>query len=66
MTSPTPNPQIPDPADRQRLNAALHATGTDTGFFDDHGRPAPRPDDIDQWTPDTGEPTTAEPGQQHF
>jgi hypothetical protein len=66
MTSPTPNPQIPDPADRQRLNAALHATGTDTGFFDDHGRPAPWPDDIDQWTPDTGEPTTPEPGQQPF
>jgi len=65
MTSPTPHLPFPDPAERQRLNAALTTTGTDTGFWDDHGRPAPWPDDIDQWTP-TSDPTTPEPGQPPF
>ena len=37
MTDPTPHPEIPGPADRQALNAALAATGADTGFWDDHG-----------------------------
>ena len=32
MTDPTPHSQIPDPADRQALNAALAAIGADTGF----------------------------------
>jgi hypothetical protein len=41
--------QIPDPAERAALNAALHATGAGTGFWDDHGRPAPWPADIDEW-----------------
>ena len=65
MTKPTPHQTFPDPDDRQRLNAALTATDTDTGFCDDHGRPAPRPDDIDQWTP-TSNPVTPEPGQPPF
>jgi hypothetical protein len=65
MTGPAPHPQIPDPATRQALNTAL-TTGTETGFFDDHGRPAPWPDDIDQRAPDTSEPTTGEPRQQPF
>ena len=64
MTRPTS--QIPDPADRDELNAALHATGADTGFWDDHGRPAPWPDDIDQWRPAAGEPATREPGERPF
>jgi hypothetical protein len=58
--------QIPDPAERAELNAALHATGADTGFWDDHDRPAPWPDDIDEWRPATGEPITREPGGQPF
>jgi hypothetical protein len=61
MTSPTPHPEIPDPAQRQALNAALTTTGAETGFWDDHGRPAPWPDDIEQWTCATSEPTTSEP-----
>ena len=65
MTSPTPHPPFPDQAERQRLNAALATTGTETGFWDDHGRPAPWPDDIDQWTP-TSDPITPEPGQPPF
>jgi hypothetical protein len=56
--------QIPDPAARAELNAALHATGAGTGFWDQHGRPAPWPDDIDEWRPATGEPITRQPGEQ--
>ncbi len=52
---------IPGPAERAALNAALHATGTETGFWDDHGRPAPWPDDIDQWRPAPAEPVSPEP-----
>jgi hypothetical protein len=65
MTSPTPNPEIPDLADRHALNAALAATGAETGFWNDQGRPAPWPHDINQWAP-TSEPTTIEPEQQPF
>lgn len=66
MTDPTGEPAIPDPAERARRNAALHTDNIETGFFDDHGRPAPRPDDIDQWRPETGEPATEQPGGQPF
>jgi hypothetical protein len=65
MTGPKPHPEIPDPADRQAFNAALAATGTDTGFWDDHGHPAPWPDDIEEWAPVTRE-SAAEPGEQPF
>jgi hypothetical protein len=58
---------IPDPEERARHNAALLNDNIETGFFDDHGRPAPWPDDIDQWTPTTNsQPTTPEPGQAPF
>lgn len=68
MTCPTPHPEIPDPADRAARNAALHATGADTGFWDDQGRPAPWPDDIDEWTTGTvtSGPITYEPAEQPF
>lgn len=67
MTAPAHrHPAIPDPHDRAALNAALHATGADTGFWNDHGRPAPWPDDIDEWRPATGEPINLEPGEQPF
>ena len=39
-----PRDAIPDPAERAQLNAALHADGIQTGFWADHGRPAPWPD----------------------
>jgi hypothetical protein len=68
MTGPTPHPAIPDSADREALNAALHATGADTGFWDDQGRSAPWPDDIDEWTKGTvtNGPITYEPAEQPF
>ena len=61
MTNP-----IPDPDQRAALNAALHATGADTGFWDDHGRPTPWPDDIHEWRPATNEPVTNELRERPF
>ena len=58
MNSPRPRPDIPTQADREARNAALHAADAETGFWDDHGRPAPWPDDIEDWTPDTYQPHT--------
>jgi hypothetical protein len=66
MTDVIGEPAIPDPAERARRNAALHADNIETGFFDDQGRPAPWPDDIDQWRPETGDPATGQPGEQTF
>jgi hypothetical protein len=63
--TPTPG-AIPDPQQRAALNAALLATGTDTGFWDDHGMPAPWPDDIDEWRTTSGEPINYEPDDQPF
>ena len=57
---------LPDADERARLNAALLDTGTETGFWDEHGRPAPWPDDIHDWRPETPEPITPEPGQPPF
>jgi hypothetical protein len=59
--TPAPRPDVPDTHERARLNAALLATGAETGFWDDHGNPAPWPDDIDHWTPDTSDPDTDGP-----
>ncbi|WP_433219515.1 hypothetical protein ACQP00_15445 [Dactylosporangium sp. CS-047395] len=56
----------PRPAERARLNAALAATGKETGFWNDDGQPARWPDDIDHWQPETGEPATRHPGEQPF
>jgi len=56
----------PDPETRTELNAALAHNGADTGFWDDHGVPAPWPDDIDEWRPATAEPISPEPGEQPF
>ena len=55
------DPTIPTPAERAALNAALLATGTETGFWDDTGRPAPWPDDIGEWTPATEHPPPGHP-----
>ena len=49
---------FPDAEERAALNAALLAGGIESGFWDDHGRPAPWPDDIDEWTPDGRVPAT--------
>jgi hypothetical protein len=59
--TPAPLPDVPDPHERARLNAALQATGAETGFWDERGNPAPWPNDIDHWTPDTSDPDTDRP-----
>jgi hypothetical protein len=66
MTELTIHSQIPDATHRFELNAALHATGAETGFWDETGRPAPWPDDIEDWRPSTNEPITLEPDEQPF
>jgi len=38
---PGTHPGIPGTHERATLNAALHATGAETGFWDEDGRPAP-------------------------
>ncbi|MEV0569281.1 hypothetical protein [Dactylosporangium sp. NPDC050588] len=53
MADPAHRPEFPARAEREALNAASLATGAETGFWDDLGHPAPWPDDIDEWTPDT-------------
>jgi hypothetical protein len=45
---PTPDAAIPTQAEREALKAALLAEGTETGFWDDDGRPILWPDDIEQ------------------
>jgi hypothetical protein len=44
----------------------LLALGYETGFWNDNGRPAPWPDDIDEWSPTTHEPLTFQPGEPPF
>jgi hypothetical protein len=66
MTDVTGDLALPNPTERAARNADLTATGTETGFWDNHGRPAPWPDDIDQWQPDTSEHTIKKPGQPLF
>jgi hypothetical protein len=66
MTDTIGDRAIPEPANRAALNTALTATGTETGFWDDHGRPAPWPDDIDQWQPEANDVVTHQPGEQPF
>ena len=64
--TPTGEPAIPDPAERAALNAALLTDNIETGWWDDQGRPAPWPDDIDQWQPVTSDPNTPDPSQHPF
>ncbi|GAA2332772.1 hypothetical protein [Dactylosporangium salmoneum] len=66
MTDPEPHPDIPTRAERQASNAALHTDHVETGFWEDDGRPAAWPDDIEDWTPGTYSPRTRDPGQPPF
>ena len=66
MIHPTVDPAIPDPAERARRTAALHADIIETGFSDDHDRLAPRLDDIDQWQPEACGPANHQPDEQPF
>lgn len=52
MIPDLPPPSVPDADERARLNAALRAGTTESGFWDDNGVPAPWPDDIEDWTAD--------------
>jgi len=54
----TDRTDVPGPVERAALNTALHTTGTETGFWDEHGTPAPWPHDIDDWRPATSPPGT--------
>lgn len=60
------DPAIPDPEERAARNAALFADNIETGFWDDQGRVAPWPDDIDEWAPETNDPRTPNAGQPPF
>ncbi|MDT5043566.1 MAG: hypothetical protein QOE51_4551 [Actinoplanes sp.] len=62
MTASPPRGDFPDPIERAALNAELFATGAETGFWDDGGRPAPWPDD---WTPDGWAAGTSQRDQLH-
>ncbi len=48
------------------VDLALLEAGHETGFWDDNGRPAPWPDDIDEWRPATHEPAPLTPGEPPF
>lgn len=61
-----PQDMIPGPTERAALNKALRTRHAESGFWDEDGRVAPWPDDIDQWQPATEEPITPEPGQPPF
>jgi hypothetical protein len=45
---------------------ALLEAGYETGFWDDNGRPAPWPDDIDEWRPASYDPISLKPGEPPF
>ncbi len=51
---------------RHRDDRDLPRTGQETGFWDDNGRPAPWPDDIEEWRPVTHDPVTLKPGEPPF
>ncbi|MEU8391337.1 hypothetical protein [Micromonospora sp. NPDC048843] len=51
------DPAIPDPEERAARNTALFRDNIEAGFWDDDGRPAPWPDDIDEWQ----QPATTNP-----
>jgi hypothetical protein len=59
MTNARGHALIPDLAERTALNAALVDDDAETGFWDDHGRPAPWPDDIEDWAPTASSRRTA-------
>ena len=57
----TPSTDFPDAHERARLNAAFAATAAESGFWDEHGSPAPWPDDIEDYTPTTYQSDTHKP-----
>ena len=51
---------------RHDHDLGLLAAGYDTGFWDEYGRPAPWPDDINECRPVTRQPNTVNPGEEPF
>ncbi|MGI5243306.1 hypothetical protein [Dactylosporangium sp. CA-139066] len=62
----TGEPAIPDPEERAARNAALFAHNIETGFWDDQGRVAAWPDDIDEWEPEATRPSPRQRGEPPF
>jgi hypothetical protein len=60
------NANYPGPGLTRDEYLTILRAGGETGFWDDHGRPAPWPDDFDEWSPTTTEPITPKPGQPPF
>ena len=59
----------PSPSQRQQ-DLAILAAGGHTGWWDEHGHPAPWPDDFfdpdTDWRPAITDPTVLAPGEQPF
>jgi len=63
----TRHPDLPTDQQAAATNADFFAGRiNDTGWWDENGRPAPWPDDLDDWRPSSNEPTTHQPGAQPF
>ena len=59
------------PTNQRQHDLAILATGGCTGWWDEHGQPAPWPDDFfdpdTEWRPSTTDtPTELAPGEQPF
>ena len=58
------------PTDQRPQDLALLAADDQTGWWDEHGRPAPWPDDFfdpdSDWRPDTQPTPELAPGEQPF
>ena len=69
MTRPTSH-LAQGPGHTQTEHLATLTAGIETGWWDEHGVPAPWPEDIldpnNGWRPGTGLPVTLEPGQPPF
>jgi hypothetical protein len=52
--------------ERKTYLAQIAAGIIEPGFFDEHGDPAPIPEDIDEWRPATYDPPTLAPGEPPF
>jgi hypothetical protein len=58
---------IPNADQRARANHALRVHHIETGFYDEHGRVAPWPDDLDDWLPaEEHPPPPPAPGEPPF
>ena len=61
QTDPRHQSDLASLRDRAPLDA-----GQETGFWDDNGRPAPWPHDIDQWRPSINQASNPNPKEADF